>query len=180
MLRVLCLSLTMTLAAAGAALAADPKPELEPLALEAGVWDAQITFPSGKDDVPPTLAKGVQVNRLRSDGMWMLNEFHVEGTPYEGTGTWGWDAATKRYIGVWVDNNAHRMRQDVGYWDAKTKTMHWRNDMVGPDGTVLPMRMTEVFMGDKRTFEIAQVGPRTGKEVILVRMEFTRRPEAKE
>jgi len=157
-----------------------PAEELTPMALEAGTWDAKVTFPGATPEADPTHATGVQENMLRSDGFWIVNLFHVEGTPYAGSGMWGWDAATKRYVGVWGDNNEHRLRQDIGYWSPDTRTMTWRTDRVLPDGRVLPVKMVSVYNGDQRTFDIYAVGTRTGTETLMVHMDFTRRPEAPE
>lgn len=163
------------IAGAVAAQTPPPAPELLPMALEAGVWDAEVTFPASTPGGEPTKAHAVQDNTLRSNGGWIINEFHVEGTPYSGSGFWGWDAATRRYVGVWGDTNEHRMRQDIGYWNADTRTMIWHTDMVRPDGMVTPMKMVSKYDGDRRTFDIFAVGYKTGTETLLVHMDFTRR-----
>ena len=150
-------------------------PELKPLVMEAGTWDADITFPAQKPGAEPTRAKGVQVNSLRSNGMWMLNEFSVDGTPYQGTGLWGWDSATKSYVGTWGDNNENRMRMDKGVWDEATQTMTWTSEMVQADGQHIPLRFTEAFKGDTRVFDMNAVHPRTGALIPLVHIEFHRR-----
>lgn len=153
---------------------AKPK-ELAVLALEEGVWDADITFPARKAGDPDGKAKGVQVNRLRSDGMWMLNEFSVDGTPYQGTGVWGFDPKTGEYIGVWTDNNEYRVRNDRGRWDEAASTMHWSAEMVQADGQVIPLQFTELFQGNVRVFHMDAIVPKTGKVVALVHIVFTKR-----
>ncbi len=163
------------LAAATAQEAPKPDPALAVLALEAGTWDADITFPSREPGKPDGKAKGVQVNTLRSNGMWMLNQFSVEGTPYEGTGLWGYDPKTGKYRGIWADNNEHRIRVDEGTWDPGTQTMTWTAEMVQADGSVAPLRFTEAFKGDVRTFHMVAIGPKSGKEFPLLDITFTRR-----
>lgn len=157
---------------------AAPTPELEPMALEAGLWDAVVTFPPATPGAEPTTMKAVQDNALRSNGSWVVNLFDIEGGTYSGSGFWGWDAATRRYVGVWGDSNEHRMRQDIGYWNAATRTMVWRSDRVRPDGMVTPMKMVSTYSGDRRTFDIFSVGHKTGAETLIVHMDFTRRPVA--
>lgn len=181
-MRLASLALALVLISAPAAAAPQVPPagaqagaELEPMKLEAGVWDAVVTFPASTPDGQPTTAHGVQDNTLRSNGSWLINEFHIEGMPYEGSGMWGWDAATRRYVGVWGDSNEHRMRQDIGYWNADTRTMIWHTDLVRPDGMVTPMKMISRYDGDRRTFDIFAVGYKTGAETLLVHMDFTRR-----
>jgi len=161
--------------AAFAQVPANPGDELIPMRLEAGVWDATITFPNAPEGQPKT-GVGVQDNTLRSNGNWLINEFHIEGLGYSGTGLWGWDAATKRYVGVWGDSNEHRMRQDIGFWNADTQTMVWHADLVRRDGMVTPMKLVSVYKGEDRTFDIYQIGYKTGAETHLVHMDFRRRP----
>ena len=119
--------------------AADPRAIL---AMEAGIWDAAIAFPSQQEGVAAQTARGVQVNELRSGGMWMLNRFSVEGTPYEGTGIWGADRTTGRFSGVWTDNNDAQIRADDGRWDAETRTTTWTADMAQPDGRYVRLLIT--------------------------------------
>ena len=147
--------------------------ELDIVAREQGVWDAAITFPSQVPGKPDQHAKGVQENELRSGGMWMLNRFAVEGTPYQGTGVWGFDRVTGRYKGIWVDNNDQQIRFDDGRWDPETNTLTWTADVAQADGRHMRMLTTEEFKGDKRVFRSVAL-TRKG-EVPLVTIEFTRR-----
>lgn len=149
----------------------------EVLAMEAGTWDADITFPSREAGKPDEKAHGVQVNELRSGGMWMLNRFSVDDTPYEGTGVWGYDRATDRYSGIWVDNNDQQIRFDDGLWDPQAKTITWTANQADPKGRYMRLLTVETFAGDTRTFESVAL-TRKG-EVPLVRIKFTRRaPDA--
>ena len=43
------------------------------IALEAGTWDAVIITTSQTPVTNPTMVTGVQINELRSGGLWMLN-----------------------------------------------------------------------------------------------------------
>ena len=152
--------------------AAAPKEDpMAVLAMEAGTWDADITFPNAEPGKQK--AKGVQVNRLRSGGMWIINEFSVDGTPYEGTGIWGYDRASGRYSGIWTDNNDQKIRLDDGRWDPAARTMTWSADVAQPDGRHARYLFTEEFKGDTRLFNMVAL-TRKG-EVPLVSMVFTRR-----
>ena len=165
--------LAAALAAIAVPAAAAIPAELDLVAREQGVWDAEITFPSQDPSKPDQHAKGVQENELRSGGMWMLNRFAVEGTPYQGTGVWGFDRVTGRYKGIWVDNNDQQIRFDDGHWDPETNTLTWTADFAQPDGRHMRMLTTEEFNGDTRVFRSVAL-TRKG-EVPLVTIEFTRR-----
>ena len=143
------------------------------LAMEEGTWDADISFPSNEPGKPDEKAKGVQVNRLRSGGMWIINEFSVVGTPYEGTGIWGFDWTKGRFSGIWVDNNDQQIRMDDGRWDEANKTMTWSANLAQPNGAWMRLLFTEKFEGPVRRFEMVAL-TRKG-EVPLVRMQFTKR-----
>ena len=105
----------------------------------------------------------------------MLNRFSVEGTPYEGTGVWGYDRTTGRFTGIWADNNDAQIRMDDGRWDAATSTITWTANMVQPDGRYVRLLTTSTFNGNTRTFR--SVALTRGGEVPLVEIVFTRRPE---
>jgi len=143
------------------------------IAMEAGTWDADITFPSNEAGKPGSKARGVQVNRLRSGGLWMLNLFAVESTAYEGTGVWGYDRTTGRFSGIWTDNNDQQIRLDDGRWDPATQTLTWTAKMVQPGGGWMVTVATEKFAGDTRTFDMVALS-RKGA-VPLVRMVFRKR-----
>lgn len=171
---VACLALLLLVLPARAQDAAKEGPKgLDVMALEAGTWDADVTFPSNEPGKPDGKAHGVQVNELRSGGLWMLNRFSVDGTPYEGTGLWGYDRTTGRFSGVWGDNNDQQIRSDDGRWDAATKTLIWTANMVQPNGAWVRLLTTEKFEGDVRLFETVAL-TRKG-EVPLVRIRFTKR-----
>jgi len=146
------------------------------IALEAGVWDAVITSPPRTAGEAPTTATGVQINELRSGGKWMLNRMSVNGGSYEGTGIWGYDPKTGRYLGAWVDNGNARIRMDDGSWDPATNTMTWTAETESSDGRKQRIRATSTFVGNTRTyrsFVITDAG-----DVPLSTVVFTRRPGA--
>lgn len=149
----------------------DPR---EVIALEAGVWDAVITSPPKVPGGSPTKATGVQANELRSGGLWMLNRMSVNGGPYEGTGIWGYDAATGRYKGAWVDNGNARIRMDDGRWDPESSTMTWTAEVERAGGRRLRMRATSTFSGNMRiyrSYAVTEIG-----EAPLSTVVFTKRP----
>jgi hypothetical protein len=148
----------------------DPR---EVIALEAGTWDAVITTPSRNPGGGPTTATGVQINELRSGGLWILNRLSVNGGAYEGTGIWGYDPKTGHYSGAWVDNGTGRIRMDDGAWDPKSSTMTWTSQLERADGRVIRMRATSTFAGNRRTYR--SFAMTDSGEVPLSTVIFTRR-----
>jgi len=159
-------------AAGSAAIAA---PELDVLKMEQGAWDAAIEFPPAKPGDAPTHATGVQTNTFVTGGRWIRNDFEVDAK-YGGHGTWGYDPKKQRYVGIWVDSNTDYIRLDEGIWDAASKTMTWTAELRQPDPyPPAKYRMTEEFRGDSRVLTMTAIGSKSGKEVPLGRITFTRR-----
>jgi hypothetical protein len=145
------------------------------IALEAGIWDALILTPSRAAGGKPSTATGVQVNELRSGGLWMLNRMSVSGGAYEGTGIWGFDPKTGRYSGYWVDSGTARIRMDDGRWNPDTMTMTWTSLVQQADGKTRKLRATSTFSGNRRTYRSFAVT--NSGEVPLNTVIFTRRSD---
>jgi len=152
-----------------------PESVLDPLKEEVGVWDADVELYVGDPAKQPIRKKGVQTNHLVSKGRYIINEMkYVDGT-YEGTGMWGWDAYHNRYTGVWMDGDHYLVRHDIGYYYPETKTFVWESDTLQEDGVTTRMRITQHFMGDKRTFQMDKMDAKTGEFKKLIFMTFTKR-----
>ena len=149
--------------------------ELDVLKLEEGVWDAAIEFPPDAPGGAPTKMSGVQTNTFVTGNGWIKNDFAVDAK-YGGHGTWGFDPKKGKYVGIWVDSNQDYIRVDEGTFDAKTQTMTWSSELRQPDPyPPAKYRMTEAFKGDTRVLTMTAIGARSGKEVPLGTIVFTRR-----
>lgn len=167
--------LLVTMCANAAENAAVAAPELEVLKLEEGVWDAAIEFPPVKPGDAPSHATGVQTNTFVTGKRWLRNDFEVDAK-YGGHGTWGYDPVKRRYVGIWVDSNQDYIRLDEGAWDAASRTMTWTSELRQPaPHPPAKYRMTEEFRGDTRVLTMTAIAPKSGREVPLGRITFTRR-----
>jgi hypothetical protein len=133
-----------------------PLPEHKILALEEGVWDAEITMIlPGQDPKDAAKTKGVETNRLLG-GKWLISDFKGEffGSPFEGHGVNGYDAKKSKYVGTWVDSMSQHIDQLEGTYDEKTKTLTLNADSVNPaSGKPMKMRLETQFKDDDtRTF----------------------------
>lgn len=169
-----------TLLASSTALAADPSPAPDihlPVKLEAGIWDADVTF--FENDQPSGQAKGVQTNTLLANGHWITNDFSIPATgkfpAYQGHGVWGYDPVAKAYVNTWVDTNDQAVRTDYGYWQVKTQTMWWSSKQNDGNGHFVDYRMSEEFKGESRIFTFYRLGIVKPESHPLVRIVFTRR-----
>jgi hypothetical protein len=67
---------------------------------DVGTWDAEIVI--RMPGAPPQESKGVAVNRLVADRMWLVSDFKNETTGFEGHGVFGYDPHKKKYVGTWA------------------------------------------------------------------------------
>ena len=123
-----------------------------PISLEAGTWDADITFFDENFKPQPRHAHGVQINVPLRNGHWISNVFTIDGMPYEGHGVWGYDPVAKTYVDTWVDTNDYGVRTDYGYWDGPTQTLYWSSKQNDGAGHFIDYRIVEEFRGKTRTF----------------------------
>ena len=170
------LALAPLIACADMTPAAIPDSVYAPIKMEAGTWDADVTFYD--DDKPSGKGKGVQVNTLLTNGHWIVNDFKIpaegKNPPYQGHGTWGYDPVAKTYVDTWVDTNDLAVRTDYGYWDAAESTMVWSSKQPDGQGHFVDYRMTEEFKGDQRVFTFYQLGLVKPNLHPLVKIVFTR------
>ncbi|MBX3620744.1 MAG: DUF1579 family protein [Rhizobacter sp.] len=182
-MRRLSIALGAALCLHGAARAAEPAPPAEvyrPIALEAGTWDADVTFYEA--DKPSGQARGTQVNALLANGHWLTNDFRIPASDkfpaYQGHGVWGYDPVAKTYVNTWVDTNDRTVRTDYGYWQAGEQTMVWSSKQSDGNGHFIDYRMVEEFKGDTRVFTVYQLGIVKPNPHPLVKIVFTRRAGA--
>lgn len=77
-------------------------PEFERLKKDVGEWDATITV-TPSPGATPQESTGRLVGRLISGGRWLITDFKNHTTGFEGHGIYGYNVASKRYVGTWVD-----------------------------------------------------------------------------
>ncbi len=154
---------------------ADPTlgPELALLEKDVGEWDAAITVTS-VPGAPPQASTGRLVGRLISGGRWLLTDFKNHTTGFEGHGIYGYNAASKRYVGTWVDDMRTNLYLGEGDWDEATKTMTYRWTASMPDGKVMQWReTTEVVSEAEQIFRVLFPSPE-GAEFEMMRVIYRR------
>lgn len=157
--------------------AATPEAIYAPIDMEAGTWDADVTF--YESDKPAGKTTGVQVNTLLANGHWIVNEFKIAAydkfPAYEGHGVWGYDSVARTYVNTWVDTNDLAVRTDYGFWYEPENTMVWSSKQNDGQGHFVDYRITEEFKGDTRVFTFYQLGLAKPNLHPLVKIVFTRR-----
>jgi len=148
-----------------------------PLAMEEGVWDADVTF--YENDKPGPHVLGVQTNTLLANRHWIINDLRIPATDktpaYQGHGVWGYDPVAKTYVNTWVDTNDLGVRIDYGFWYEAENTMVWSSKQNDGNGHFVDYRIVEQFKGDVRILTFYQLGLATPTPHPLVKIVFTRR-----
>src|SRR5262249_21391893 len=113
-----------------------PAPEFEEMKKLVGTWDCTVRF-QGKE------SKGSMTYQLACSGMWLASKF--DGTffnqPFQGRGLDTYDAAKKKYVGIWVDSMATTPMMSEGTYDPAKKTLTMTSDYPGPDGKITKHKM---------------------------------------
>ncbi len=154
---------------------ADPAigPELELLKKDVGEWDAALTI-TPSPGAAPQESTGRLVGRLISGGRWLVTDFKNHTTGFEGHGIYGYNAATKRYVGTWVDDTRTNIYVGEGQWDPKSRTMTYVWSATMPNGKAMNWKETsEAVSESEQVFRVLFPGP-DGGEFEMMRAVYRR------
>jgi len=155
-----------------------PKPTSHHLALKRaeGTWDAVIKMYEAPGK-PPMISKGVEVNTAVPGGLWLTSEFKSEmfGTPFEGRGIFGYDTATHKHVGTWVDSMVTGLGLPVGTCkdDCRETTMTFKGP--GMDGKMTTYKEVTVEKGPDQRLMTMFIKGKDGKFKLNMEIEYTRR-----
>jgi len=147
-MRCLCAIAVFALAvpAATAQDAPKPGPEHEVLNKMVGNWDFTMKV-AGME------SKGTVVYKMDLGGLWLKGE--MEGSfgadKFSGRSFDTYDAAKKKYIGVWMDSMSTQPMTLEGTYDKATKTLTMAGDGPGMDGKPTKYKAVSTFVDDATT-----------------------------
>jgi hypothetical protein len=106
-----------------------PGPEHEVLKKQVGTWDATMKM-EGME------SKGVATYKMDLGGLWLASTFEGEfgGMKFSGRGMDSYDAAKKKYVGVWVDSMSTSPMVMEGTYDKEKKTLTMTGEGPGMEG----------------------------------------------
>ncbi len=148
-----------------------PLPQHKILAMEEGVWDAEVTLTMPGQE--PVKTKGVETNRLMA-GKWLISDYKGEifGNPFEGHGVNGYDVKKSKYVATWVDTGSNHIDHLEGTYDEKTKTLTLSGDVEEPtSGKPMKMRL-ETHLKDDDTRIFTQYVQTEGQKEFVKIMEI--------
>jgi Protein of unknown function (DUF1579) len=108
---------------------ARPGPEHEVLQKMEGTWDVTMKV-MGQE------FKGTVTYKMDLGGLWLLSrlESEIGGMKFQGHGMDTYDAAKKKYVGVWVDSTSSTPKLLEGTYDKAKRTLTMVGEGTGPDG----------------------------------------------
>jgi hypothetical protein len=119
-----------------AAMAA-PGAEHERLRPFVGTFRADVKMWMGPGE--PMVTTGTMVNTFRLGNRFLNQEYRGDATEgpfpnFEGHGYWGFNKATGKYEGFWIDTASTMMQNQAGTVDEAGKTWTMIGEMVDPSG----------------------------------------------
>lgn len=152
-----------------------PGPHHQHLAQDVGNWDATVEE-YGAPGTPPTTSKATETVTLAEGGLWIVSTYKGSfmGTPFEGHGLTGYDPATNKYNGYWVDSMITKGMVLEGTCDSTGKKRTMTGQGAGPNGPMTFIMEMDHTGPDSRVFTLSAPGP-DGKPMPMVKISYKRR-----
>lgn len=175
--RLVCFGLALSLATV--AVAQEPAMPVASeghahLKRDVGTWDAEMSMDGGA-----TTSKGTEVNSMVGD-FWLVSNFNMPdfmGMPFAGHSTMGYDEASGKYLGFWIDSMSPTGMHMEGTWDEAAQTMTCHGKGKGPDGSDVNHKMTTQYKGDDtRVFTMFMPSPeKEGEWTPMMTITYTKK-----
>ena len=140
---------------------------------DVGTWDCEIKM-FADPSAPPSVSKGTETNFMVGE-YWLVSHFKgtLMGMEFQGSSQMGYDPATKKYVGTWVDSmSPHPMKME-GTYDAATRTFTSYGSGKSPDGSEMKSKMVVTY-GEDDTRHFTMYGMMDGAEIKMMEMKYTR------
>jgi len=128
-----------------------PGPEHEALKEMVGTWKGKMKMQGMENECSCTY-------RMELGGLWLTGNFRgkMGDQDFSGRSMDSYDAASKKYVGVWFDSMSTKPMTIEGTYDAGTKTMTCTGIAPGPDGKEAKHTMvTKMVDKDTMTFKMS-------------------------
>lgn len=141
------LAVALVIAVGGRTAAQDfppkPGPEHEVLKKWVGTWDATVTAMGNE-------SKGVATYKMELGGLWLTSTFEGDfgGMKFGGRGLDSYDAARKKYVGIWVDSFSTSPLVMEGTYDKEKKTQTMTGEGPGEGGKNVKFKIVTIWKDD--------------------------------
>jgi len=125
---------------------------------------------------PAQVHDGTSVHRLVLGGRFLEQSYTgmAMGMPFEGLGYTGYDNATKRYVGTWMDTFSTGLMTSVGVGRPTNEKMTFAAESYEPSGKrILFDAIVKIQDRDHHSFEMWTKGP-NGKKFRTMIVEYVR------
>ena len=144
----------------------------------AGTFKAEVKLWMGPGD--PMVSTGVLTSTLVLGGRFLEQVF--KGDPaggsfpvFEGRGFWGFNKATNKYEGFWIDTASTQMQTEVGDVDDTGRIWTMVGEMIDPTGNTMKKRSVITLEdNDHQKIEMFFSGP-DGKEFKAMEIRYERK-----
>lgn len=146
------------------------------LAKDNGIWNEEMIMwmTPGTD---PIKSSASCVNTMILGGRYQqsVHTGSINGEPFEGISTVGYDNAKKKYVSTWVDNMGTGIMVMEGVYDAASKTINLKGKQVDPaSGKEMDVREEFTLVDDNTQIMRMYMTPVGGKEYKTMEIRFTR------
>ena len=143
----------------------------------AGTFRAKVKMWMGPGD--PMVATGMMQNTVDLDGLYLKQEY--KGDPgegpfpgFEGRGYWGYNPATQKYEGFWIDTASSQMQIETGTSDNAGKVWTMTGQCLDPQtGTPMTKRSIVTLQDDNR-HKLEMYFNQGGQEFKAMEIEYNR------
>lgn len=151
----------------------------DPIALlkkDVGTWQCEIKM-YADPAAPPSVSKGTETNVMIGD-YWLVSHFKgsIMGMDFQGSSQNGYDTASKKFVGTWVDSMSPHSMKTEGTWDEKTQTLTSTGVGKDPSGAESKSKMVVVYNKDG-TRLFTMFGLINGTEVKMMEIKYTKAAE---
>ena len=153
-----------------------PSAEHEVLMKDVGEWTIE-----GKMITPNGFQKFKGKEKVIAIGkFWTVSEYSSDAMDgLKGSTTIGFDPATKKYVGKWVDSFQPSATQLKGTFDKKSQTMTYQTMGVGMDGKPMPGKIIIKYDNmNSHTFTMMHKDPTGQSDKLVVTMEMSYKRKA--
>ena len=141
-----------------------------------GDWDYSFSWKMSPN-AKPTKASGT------SSGKWILDgrfvKLHAKGTymgnPFEGFGHMGYDNASGKYTGLWIDNMSTGMMKSWGYYYPSSKKFVEWGKVIDPIFGKQAFRAVTTLINDNKYSYQFYMTDESGKEIQMMEIVYTRK-----
>ena len=143
-----------------------------------GTFKSEVKLWMGPGE--PVISTGTMTSTWDINGLFMHQDY--VGDPnegpfpeFKGKGYWGYNTATEKYEGFWIDNASTIMQSESGTCDAEGKTWEMCGEMTCPQSKQQFKKRSVVTLidNDHNKMETFHTGP-DGNEMKTMEINYTR------